>query len=201
MRLVAGLGNPGERYRRTRHNAGFLAVDVLATRTQAEPRVEGDAWLAEVTLAGQPTLLVKPLAYMNRSGEPLVRLLARTGAAPGDLVVLVDDVALELGTIRIRERGSDGGHNGLFSIGEALATTDFTRVRIGVREVGLPFEELPVDLADYVLAEFEETAGPTVAAAVTTAADAVECLLLEGVASAMNRFNGRRTLATEGPEV
>ena len=194
MHLLVGLGNPGERYVRTRHNAGFLALDVLAARGQelTPARVDGDAWLAEVRLAGQPALLVKPLAYMNASGEALVRLLAQTGATTGDLVVLVDDVALELGTIRVREQGSDGGHNGLRSIGEALATTDFVRVRIGVREVGRPLEDLPADLAEYVLAEFPPAEAPVVAAAVTLAADAVECLLTEGVASAMNRFNGRR---------
>src|SRR5512142_2488748 len=108
MRLVAGLGNPGERYRRTRHNAGFMVVDLLAARSRAVARLEGDVWLAEAGLGSEaglgdePVLLVKPLSYMNRSGPPLARLLSQAGGSPADLLVLVDDVALELGTVRVR---------------------------------------------------------------------------------------------------
>jgi PTH1 family peptidyl-tRNA hydrolase len=192
MRLVVGLGNPGERYRRTRHNVGFLAVDELAARAHAVPRVDGDAWLAEAQLGGQAALLVKPLSFMNRSGLPLSRLLAQLGESPAALVVAVDDVALELGTVRVRPRGSDGGHNGLLSIVEALGTQDFERVRVGVRGGGLSLEDLPADLAGYVLSEFPEAEGALVEAAVAMAADAVECLVREGVAVAMNAFNGRR---------
>jgi PTH1 family peptidyl-tRNA hydrolase len=192
MRLVVGLGNPGERYRRTRHNAGFLALDVLAARSHAVPRLEADAWLAEASLGGERVRLVKPLSFMNRSGEPLARLLSEADGSPADLVVAVDDVALELGTVRVRPRGSDGGHNGLRSIGEALGTTDFARVRIGVREAGRPIEELPLDLASYVLSEFPAPDAAALEAALTLAADAVECLLQEGAEAAMNRFNGRR---------
>jgi PTH1 family peptidyl-tRNA hydrolase len=184
---VAGLGNPGERYRRTRHNAGFMAVDVLAARAGARGRVEGDAWLAEATIAGGPALLVKPLAFMNASGPPVGRVLAAAGGSPADLVVLVDDVALDLGTIRVRERGSHGGHNGLRSIVETLGTEEFARVRIGVRQ-----GELPEDLAGYVLADFPPDEVLVVQEAVGLAADAASCLLEEGPAAAMNRFNPRR---------
>jgi PTH1 family peptidyl-tRNA hydrolase len=192
MRLVVGLGNPGERYRRTRHNAGFMAVDVLAARVRARPQVANDAWLADALLGEQPVLLVKPLSFMNRSGLALARLLWQTGGSAADLAVVVDDVALELGTVRVRERGSDGGHNGLASIADALGTTDFARVRIGVREVGRPIEDLPSDLAEYVLSDFPQADAPAVEAAVTMAADAVECLVRDGTAAAMNRFNGRQ---------
>ena len=192
MRLVVGLGNPGERYRNTRHNAGFMAVDLLAARLRAQPRVEGDIWLAQALLGEQAVLLVKPLSFMNCSGLALARLLSRTGGGAADLVVVLDDVALELGTVRVRERGSDGGHNGLASIADALGTTGFARVRIGVREVGRPIEDLPSDLAEYVLSDFPKADAPAVAAAVTLAADAVECLVRDGSAVAMNRFNGRR---------
>ena len=130
---MVGLGNPGERYRRTRHNAGFMAVDVLAARVGARGRVEGDAWVAEATLGGAPAALVKTLAFMNASGGPVARVLAERSGSPADLVVLVDDVALELDTIRVRERGSHGGHNGLRSLVETLGTEEFARVRIGVR--------------------------------------------------------------------
>jgi PTH1 family peptidyl-tRNA hydrolase len=184
---VAGLGNPGERYRRTRHNAGFLAVDALAARAGAKGRAFGDAWLAEATLGGGPALLVKPLAFMNASGPPVARVLGAAGGSPADLVVLVDDVALELGTIRVRERGSHGGHNGLRSLVETLGTEEFARVRIGVRQ-----GELPEDLAAYVLADFPPEEVLVVHEAVGLAADAVSCLLEEGPAVAMTRFNARR---------
>jgi peptidyl-tRNA hydrolase, PTH1 family len=184
---VVGLGNPGERYRRTRHNAGFMAVDVLAARARAAGRVAGDAWVAEALLAGGTALLVKPLSFMNASGGPVARVLEAHGGSPADLVVLVDDVALEVGTIRVRERGSHGGHNGLRSLGEVLGTEDFARVRIGVRR-----GELPADLAQYVLADFEPDEVLLVQESVGLAADAVACLLEDGPKVAMNRFNGRR---------
>ncbi len=192
MRFVVGLGNPGERYRRTRHNAGFLALDVLAARARARARLEADAWLAETSLGGERVLLVKPLSFMNRSGEPLARLLSESGGSPADLVVVVDDVALELGTVRVRARGSDGGHNGLRAVADALGTTDFARVRIGVRDAGTPIEELPLDLASYVLSDFPEPDAAAVEAALALAADAVVCLLRDGTEAAMNDFNGRR---------
>ena len=184
---MAGLGNPGERYRRTRHNAGFMAVDVLAARARAAGRVAGDAWVAEALLGGGPALLVKPLAFMNASGPPVARVLAAHGGSPGDLVVLVDDVALELGSIRVRERGSHGGHNGLRSLVETLGTEEFARVRIGVRR-----GDLPEDLAGYVLDDFPPEGVLVVQEAVGLAADAVLCLLEEGPAAAMNRFNARQ---------
>ena len=187
MRFVVGLGNPGERYRRTRHNAGFMAIDVLAARAGAAGRVRGDAWVAEASFAGESALLVKPLAFMNASGPPVARLLDERQGSPGELTVLVDDVALELGVLRIRERGSHGGHNGLRSLAETLGTEEFARVRIGVRR-----GELPEDLAGYVLAEFPAEEVLVVHEAVGQAADAVLCLLAEGAAAAMNRFNGRR---------
>jgi PTH1 family peptidyl-tRNA hydrolase len=184
---VVGLGNPGERYRRTRHNAGFMAVDVLAARARAAGRVSGDAWVAEASVGGETALLVKPLSFMNGSGGPVARVLAAHEGSPADLVVLVDDLALELGVIRIRERGSHGGHNGLRSLGEALGTDDFARVRIGVRR-----GELPPDLARYVLADFAPDEVLLVQEAVGLAADAVACLLEDGATAAMNRFNVRR---------
>jgi PTH1 family peptidyl-tRNA hydrolase len=198
LRVVAGLGNPGLSYRRTRHNAGSRTVDILAARAGVEAPASGSlgsasaeqgtfAWLAETMLAGQPVLLVKPLAFMNASGVPVARVLAAAGASPADLVVIVDDVALELGTIRVRARGRHGGHNGLRSVIDEIGTEDFVRVRIGVRR-----GELPPELADYVLAEVPSDEAPALEAALGRAADAVECVLREGPAAAMDRFNGRR---------
>ena len=184
---MVGLGNPGERYRRTRHNAGFMAVDVLAARARAAGRVSGDAWVAEAALGGGTALLVKPLSFMNGSGGPVARVLAAYGGSPTDLVVLVDDLALELGVLRVRERGSHGGHNGLRSLGESLGTEDFPRVRIGVRR-----GELPADLATYVLADFTPDEVLLVQETVGLAADAVACFLEDGPTAAMNRFNAPR---------
>lgn len=188
MRLVAGLGNPGEKYRRTRHNLGFFVIDVLAARGDARAaRDEGDAWVAEADVAGVPALLVKPLAFMNRSGVSVERLMVQQGLASSDLVVVVDDVALEIGTLRIRERGTHGGHNGLRSIIDLLGTDDFPRVRVGIRK-GDP----PEDLAAYVLSEFPPEDVLVVQEVVGWAADAVACLLREGAEEAMNRYNGPR---------
>lgn len=187
-RLLVGLGNPGERYRRTRHNVGFMVVDALAARAGAgRGTEEGEAWVAPATVAGTDVLLVKPLTFMNRSGAAVAPLVAARGLAPPDIVVVVDDVALELGQVRVRERGSHGGHNGLRSLAEELGTDDFPRVRVGIRR-----GEPPADLAEYVLSEFPQDDVLVVQEVVGFAADAVESVLREGAAAAMNRFNGVR---------
>ena len=186
MRLVVGLGNPGERYRRTRHNAGFMVVDALAARVGAgRGREEPDAWVAEARIGGEDVLLVKPLTFMNRSGLAVEALRAARGLAPEDVLAVVDDAALELGELRVRERGSHGGHNGLRSLIDVMGSEDFPRVRMGIRK-----GELPEDLAEYVLSEFPEEDVLVVQEIVGRAADAVECFLREGAAPAMNRFNG-----------
>ncbi len=144
--------------------------------------------MAEAALGGGTALLVKPLSFMNGSGGPVARVLAVHGGSPADLVVLVDDLALELGVIRVRERGSHGGHNGLRSLGESLGTEDFARVRIGVRRERAArrprlVASSPISGPDEVLLVQE---------AVGLAADAVACLLEDGPTVAMNRFNARR---------
>jgi len=187
MRFVVGLGNPGDRYRRNRHNVGFMAIDALIERAGRPPVAErGGAWVAEASFEGEPVLLVKPLSFMNGSGVPVARVLEGRGGTPGDLVVVVDDVALDLGRVRVRERGSHGGHNGLRSLIDELATDEFPRVRVGVRK-----GELPEELAEYVLADFPPEDVLVVQEMVGLAADAVLCVLSEGTAAAMNRFNAR----------
>jgi PTH1 family peptidyl-tRNA hydrolase len=188
MRVVVGLGNPGERYRRTRHNVGFMVVDALAARASAPPgREEHEAWVAEAEVGGERTLLVKPLTFMNRSGGAVDCILAAHGAGLPDVVVVVDDVALELGSLRVRESGSHGGHNGLRSLVEALGSEEFVRVRVGIRK-----GDVPEELAEYVLSDFPREDVLVVQEIVGWAGDAVECVLREGVAAAMNRFNGPR---------
>ncbi|MEE8218461.1 MAG: aminoacyl-tRNA hydrolase [Vicinamibacteria bacterium] len=185
MRFVVGLGNPGERYRRTRHNVGFRVVDHLAARAgHVEAGVQAGAWVAEARLGSEPVLLVKPLSYMNLSGVPVAQLLAGHDGTAADLIVIVDDAVLELGTIRVRERGSHGGHNGLRSLVEELDTEEFARVRVGVCKA-----EVPDDLAAFVLADFTNEDLDLVEEVVARAADATACLATDGVAAAMNRFN------------
>jgi PTH1 family peptidyl-tRNA hydrolase len=185
---VVGLGNPGDRYRRTRHNAGFMVVDALAARAGVtRGREEADAWVGEADVGDEPVRLVKPLAFMNRSGIVVARLLEASGGSPADLVVVVDDAALDLGTLRVRERGSHGGHNGLRSLIDVLGTDEFVRVRIGVRK-----GELPEDLAGYVLGEFPSEDVLVVQELVGLAADAVTCVLKYGPTETMNRFNAPR---------
>jgi PTH1 family peptidyl-tRNA hydrolase len=187
MRFVVGLGNPGGRYRRTRHNVGFRVVDRLAVRLGAGPGVDdAGAWVARARLVDEPALLVKPLCFMNLSGVTVARLLEAHGSGPSDLIVVVDDAALELGTLRVRERGSHGGHNGLRSLVEQLGTEEFPRVRVGIRK-----GDLPDDLAAWVLADFPDEDLAAVREVEGRAADAVTCLAAEGPAAAANRFNAR----------
>ena len=165
-----------------------MVVDNLASRSGVHKgREEGDAWLAEAEVGGESALLVKPLTFMNRSGVAVERVLASRGGVPAELVVVVDDVALELGTLRVRERGSHGGHNGLRSLIELLGSEDFPRVRVGIAQ-----GEPPEDLAGYVLSGFPQDDVLVVQDLVGWAADAVECLVHDGPAAAMNRFNGVR---------
>jgi peptidyl-tRNA hydrolase, PTH1 family len=192
MRLVVGLGNPGERYRRTRHNAGFMVVDALAARAGVTQwRGEADSALADAEVAGEVVRLAKPLTFMNRSGVAVARLLEAAGATPADLIVVVDDVALDLGTLRVREQGSHGGQNGLRSLIDVLGTDEFVRVRVGVRK-----GELPEDLAGYVLAEFPPEDVLVVQEVVGLAADAVTCCVKYGPVETMNRFNAPRDSLT-----
>jgi peptidyl-tRNA hydrolase, PTH1 family len=186
MRLVVGLGNPGERYRRTRHNVGFMVVDALAAELgHPHWHPEPEALVARVDVDGAPVLLAKPQTFMNRSGLAVAPLLAETGSQPADVLAVVDDVVLDLGTLRMRERGSHGGHNGLRSIMECLDSEDFPRLRIGVRK-----GEQGGDLADYVLAPFPEEDVLVVQEMVGYATEAVLCALREGTAVAMSRYNG-----------
>lgn len=185
MFLIVGLGNPGRRYDTTRHNIGFDVVDELARRHRAEwaaaPRGI-EALAARWRLAD--TVFVKPLTFMNLSGQAIVGLLQFYKIEPSGLLVVVDDVNLELGRLRIRSRGSAGGHNGLKSVIAALGSEEFARLRIGVgRGDGRR------DLADHVLAKFDAEERPIVAETVSRTADAVELFIAEGIGPVMNRYN------------
>ena len=187
MKMIAGLGNPGYEYHLTPHNLGFMAVDRLAGECGLElEHREAQALTASARLDGLEVLLAKPQTYMNLSGMAVARLLAKYSLEVGDLIVLVDDAALPLGSIRIRPRGSAGGHNGLKSVIGALNSGDFVRVRMGVSP------EQPIgDMVSYLLGRFRSSDLETVEGMLSQACEAVHVILREGSQQAMNRFNRR----------
>lgn len=184
--LVVGLGNPGAKYENTRHNVGFMTADALAGRN-GEPirRVKYHALTSEAVIGGQSVLLMKPTTFMNLSGQA-VSEAARFYKIPADHVLVIsDDVDLPLGKLRIRKSGSAGGHNGLKNIIQQLGTDQFPRLKIGVG--GKPHPDY--NMADWVLGQFQGEDKKTIDAAVARAADAVECLLADGIDRAMNQYN------------
>jgi len=183
MKLIVGLGNPGRKYAGTRHNVGFDAVDVVADRHRlAWESGPADALVARWRLGG--ALLAKPLTFMNLSGHPVGELLRFFKIDHGDLLVIVDEAALDLGRLRARPSGSAGGHNGLKSLIGQLGSDTFARLRVGVGR-----GDARRDLADHVLAKFEPDERPIIAEAVARAADAAELFVTEGIGPVMNRFN------------
>lgn len=184
MWLVAGLGNPGAEYRGTRHNVGFEVVEELAERhgipmkRRAMRAVIGDG-----LIAGQRVILVRPMTYMNLSGEAVGAIARMHKLLPERVLVVVDDMALPLGRLRIRPQGSAGGHNGLESIERHLNTRAYPRIRIGVGAAR------PGRMVDHVLGRFRPEEREAVAEAIDRAADAVEAILADGLERAMNRFN------------
>jgi PTH1 family peptidyl-tRNA hydrolase len=186
MKVVCGLGNPGDRYRLTRHNVGFRVVDLLADRWGVtKGHVRDGAARLEVDRgeAVGRVLLVKPARFMNQSGTPVRAALRNANAAlETDLLVVTDDADLPLGRLRMRRAGSAGGHNGLRDIIETLGTDEFARLRVGIGRNG--------EMVDHVLSTFSRAEEELAREAIATAADAVESWLAEGVEAAMNAFNG-----------
>lgn len=178
---VIGLGNPGEKYAATRHNVGFMVVDTLARRLRGRFRRVPGRMVCRREFAGSPLVLVKPLLYMNESGIPVREQLQ---AEPDELLVVCDDIALPFGRLRIRPRGSDGGHNGLGSIIYRLGRDDFARLRVGVDAPG-PAD----DAVDYVLERFPSEQEAQLPELLGRAADACIAVVTQGLAAAMNRYN------------
>lgn len=181
IRLVVGLGNPGAEYERTRHNIGFAVLDRLAADLKVDWQRE-KKWGAYWSKAAE-VLLVKPMTFMNRSGEPLAAVANFYKVQPGEMLVVFDDMALELGRLRIRLEGGTGGHNGMDSIITNFGIDKIPRLRIGIGPA--PSH----GAVDYVLGRFFEEEIPTVEKAVVRAAEAVKCAIDKGVLSAMNSFN------------
>ena len=185
MKLIVGLGNPGPRYAATRHNAGWRVAEALAARAGAGAwREKFETLLAETRWGRARVVLARPVTYMNLSGQAVRRLTDFWKAAPEDLLVMLDDLALELGRVRLRAGGSAGGHNGLESVIAHLGTEAFPRLRVGIGPGPAPEAQ-----ADFVLTPFTETERPVIEEAIGRAADAVECWMSDGLEAAMNRCN------------
>lgn len=184
--LVVGLGNVGDQYEGTRHNVGFRVADELAERRRVPiQKLKYRALTNTCEVAGVKVLLMKPVTYMNLSGEAVRQAADFYKIPPERVLVVSDDVALPVGKLRVRKNGSAGGHNGLKNIIQHLGTDAFPRVKLGVGEKPYP----DYDMADWVLGKFSGEDKKTVDAAVNRAADAVECILGQGLEKAMNKFN------------
>jgi len=185
MYLIVGLGNPGNRYENTRHNAGFLVVDRLAERwgCSVEKKQLG-ALVAKVRIGEQPVVLAKPQSFMNRSGQPVASLLGYYKVEPSKLIVIHDELDLDFGRIKLKLGGGHGGHNGIRDIKAQLGKRDFSRVRFGISKPPAGW-----DTSNYVLGKWSTDQQATVGEATERAADAVECIVGEGLQTAMNTFN------------
>jgi len=187
MRLIVGLGNPGPEYEWTPHNMGFLAIDGIAERAGIRiTRPEAKSYVGRGKFAGEDVILAKPQTMMNLSGVAVRMLLEKYECDPAEMIVLIDEVDLPWGMLRIRERGSGGTHNGLKSIVAALGSGEFIRIRIGTRP-----QKIWGDLSDYVLSKLSRSDREIAGQTVTETADAVELIITEGVGKAMSKFNRR----------
>ena len=182
--LIAGLGNPGRRYSKTRHNIGFMVIEEIAGRHKIDLTEKKDGYrIGRGSIEGHKVSLAEPLLYMNMSGPVLKKILGKTNIRTENLIVIHDDLDMEEGKVRIRKTGSSGGHKGVESIIQSIGSRDFVRVKIGMgREEGTSAE-------DYVLEKFKKDERSLIQEAIQEALDAVHAIILEGVDKAMNRFN------------
>ena len=185
MYIIAGLGNPGKQYENTKHNVGFLTIDVLAEKLGIRvSKIKHKALTGEGFISGEKVILVKPQTYMNLSGESVRELMDYYKCDLSDLIVIYDDISLDVGKLRIRAKGSAGGHNGIKNIIAQLGTQEFTRIKIGVGE-----KPAKMDLAEYVLGRFSKEEQPIIRESADRAREAVCEMITHDVASAMNKFN------------
>lgn len=190
MKIIAGLGNPGSEYAATKHNVGFMLIDALADKlnvSASEWQEKNDALIAKVRIGTESVLLVKPLTYMNESGRAIAPLMNFYKLAATDLIVVHDDMDIPTGTIRLRKKGSAGGHNGIKSILAHVGDENFSRVRIGI---GRPLPKWTV--VNHVLAPFTAEDAPKIKAAIEYLLPAVECIVTDGIDVAMNKFNPKK---------
>ena len=185
MYLIAGLGNPGEKYKYTRHNVGFMAIDYLSAVYQISvKKIKFRSLLGEGNIGGERVILAKPSTFMNNSGEAVGEIARFYKIPPQNIIVIYDDVALDTGRLRIRPSGSDGGHNGMKSIIYHLKSDSFPRVRIGVGKAS------GAELAGHVLGTFSKEDGVRVTECIKETDKITEEIISRGVSAAMNKFNG-----------
>lgn len=185
--LVAGLGNPGNAYKNTRHNAGFMVIDALSEEFSIScEKKKCDALFGRGQIETEEVILAKPMSYMNRSGEPICGIMNYFGISAEDMVVIHDDIDLGFGRIKIKEKGGHGGHKGIKSLTDTLGSSEFSRLRIGM---GRP--DAGKDVADYVLGRFGKEEAEILPEIIRTARDAVVTILCKGTKEGMNRFNGK----------
>jgi PTH1 family peptidyl-tRNA hydrolase len=183
-KVIIGLGNPGERYAQTRHNIGFMALDALAREAGGEWSMQALSRTCRIDVGRHQVLLAEPLTFMNRSGNAVQTLLSTLQREPQDLLLIVDDLNLPFGRIRIRERGTAGGHHGLESILTILKTEEIVRVRMGIGE-----ESMPEDKAEFVLSDFPQQKQAELDSMILKAGNAVRSILQDGVSKTMAIFN------------
>lgn len=184
VKLIVGLGNPGPRYAGTRHNVGFRVIDELATRWSIDTAIEKfHAWFGKGLIGQHPAVLLKPTTFMNRSGQAVVAAGRFYRVEYADLAVVLDDLALPPGQLRLRPGGGAGSHRGLADIIERAGTEEFARLRLGIGPA-------MGDAADFVLAPFETEEQAIMERVIVRAADAIECWITQGAEETMNRFNG-----------
>ena len=194
MYIIAGLGNPGTQYAGTRHNAGFSCIDELADKYNISvDTARHKGLIGKGIVEGEKVLLVKPMTYMNNSGECIREVMDYYKADIDDLIVIFDDISLEPGRLRLRPKGSAGGHNGIKNIISHMGTDGFARVKVGIGEKPNGW-----DLADYVLAKFNKDEEPLIEAGIDKAAEAAEMMLDGKMRDAMNKFN--KKVKEEKPE-
>ena len=185
MFLVVGLGNPGPEYEETRHNLGFKVIETLAERCGIKTfKQKHQSYIGEASLGGHKLLLAQPQTFMNNSGPAVKGILLWHKLALSDLILIYDDVDLEVGQLRVREKGNAGGHHGVESVIASLGSTEFARVRIGVGR-----DNLTSDVSGYVLQRVPPAQRDALSSAIGSAADAVEEIVQNGLPKAMNKFN------------
>ena len=195
MYIVVGLGNPGKKYENTRHNMGFMAIDVLAEKYSINVnKLKFKGLTGEGRIAGEKVLLIKPQTYMNLSGESVRMAMEYYRIEPEELIVIYDDIDIPMGNVRLRKKGSAGTHNGMRNILYHIQTEDFPRIRVGI---GSGKKE---DMINYVTGGIPKSDGETLKIAVEKAADGAACIIEKGIEKAMNEYNVRPSKAKKPAE-
>lgn len=193
MFVIVGLGNPGKAYTNTRHNVGFDTIDLLADRNNIKiNKIKFKSVYGEGFINGEKILLVKPQTYMNNSGETVRDIVNFYKIEPSNVIVIVDDIDIEFGSVRIKKKGSAGSHNGLKSIIYLLGREDFPRIKIGIGK-----RKENQDLAEFVLSRFSKDERKVIEESILSSAEAVEVMLKSGIDTAMNEFNKKTNKAQD----